>query len=136
MIDRVDKETRSRIMSSVHSENTAPEKAVRSLLHRMGYRFRLHRRDLPGTPDIVFPGRRAAIFVHGCFWHGHGCNIGKLPKSRVEYWHAKIVVNQERDRRKQAALGACGWRFTVVWQCELKDSMVLEAKLRTFLEES
>jgi len=99
----------------------------------MGYRFRLHRKDLPGTPDIVLPGRRAAIFVHGCFWHGHGCRIGQLPKSRLDYWLPKIEANRERDRRKGGALEAAGWRVLTVWQCEIRDLDVLQERLWIFL---
>ena len=121
-------------MQSVKGKDTAPEMAVRSLLHRLGYRFRLHRRDLPGTPDIVLPGRRAAIFVHGCFWHGHGCSIGRLPKSKLDYWQPKIEANRARDVRKRVELEAAGWRVAEVWQCELKDVELLGARLRAFLE--
>lgn len=90
MTDRLSPERRRYLMQQVRSKNTRPEKAVRSLLHSIGYRFRLHRKDLPGTPDIVFPSRRLVLFVHGCFWHGHGCRIGQLPKSRLDYWSPKI----------------------------------------------
>lgn len=134
MVDRLDPERRSRLMRQVKGKNTRPEMVVRSLLHRLGYRFRLHRKDLPGTPDIVFPSRRIALFVHGCFWHGHGCRIGQLPKSRLDYWKPKIEANAERDRRKQAALTSEGWRVAVVWQCELADKEALTEKLRSILE--
>ncbi len=127
------KEQRSRIMKSVGSRNTGPELAVRRLLHHLGYRYRLHRRDLPGKPDIVFPGRRSVIFVHGCFWHGHDCDKGKLPKSRAEYWIAKIKSNQERDARAMARLKETGWRTLSVWQCELKNLDTTERMLRKFL---
>ena len=99
---------RRRIMQSVGQKNTGPEWSVRRLLHRLGYRYRLHRKDLPGTPDIVFPSRRKAIFVHGCYWHGHGCKKGRLPKSNLDYWSPKIDSNKERDRRKQSELEAAG----------------------------
>jgi DNA mismatch endonuclease (patch repair protein) len=121
-------------MQQVKGKDTKPEIIVRSLLHRLGYRFRLHRKDLPGTPDIVFPGRRLALFVHGCFWHGHGCRIGKLPKSRLDYWQPKIAANGDRDRRKEAALTAAGWRVAVVWQCELADREALAVRLRGLLD--
>jgi DNA mismatch endonuclease (patch repair protein) len=111
-----------------------PEVRVRSLLHSMGYRFRLHRKELPGTPDIVFPSRQVAVFVHGCFWHGHGCRIGKLPKSRLEYWRPKIFANRTRDRRKEVSLAASGWRVLTVWQCELKDLEQLAVRLRKGLD--
>ena len=121
-------------MQQVKGKDTKPERIVRSLLHRLGYRFRLHRKDLPGTPDIVFPGRHLALFVHGCFWHGHGCRIGHLPKSRLDYWQPKIAANCDRDRRKEAALAAAGWRVAVVWQCELADREGLAARLRGLLD--
>lgn len=123
-------------MQQVKGKDTKPELTVRSLLHRMGYRFRLHRKDLPGTPDLVFPARRVALFVHGCFWHGHGCRIGRLPKSRLDYWAPKIDANRARDARKQAALAAAGWRVAVVWQCELADIEGLAARLRGVLDPS
>lgn len=133
MTDRLDPAARRRLMQAVKTKDTGPERAVRSLLHRLGYRFRLHRRDLPGTPDIVLPGRRVAIFVHGCYWHGHGCRIGRLPKSRLDYWQAKIEANRQRDDRKADSLAALGWRVLVVWQCELKDEAALAEKLGRFL---
>lgn len=107
--------------------------AIRSALFAAGYRYRLHRRDLPGSPDIVFPGRKKAIFVHGCFWHGHDCPKGRGPKSRQEYWGPKIEANQDRDRRNEAEMKALGWETLVVWQCELKDMETLLARLGTFL---
>jgi DNA mismatch endonuclease, patch repair protein len=121
-------------MQSVGTKNTGPEIDVRRLVHGMGYRFRLHRKDLPGTPDIVFPGRRKVIFVHGCYWHGHGCDKGRLPKSRLEYWGAKVEANCARDRRNEAALVDRGWRVLTVWQCELRDSDALARRLRKFLD--
>lgn len=121
-------------MSRIGSKNTAPELIVRSLLHSLGYRFRLHRKDLPGKPDIVLPGRRKAIFVHGCYWHGHGCKIGKLPKSNLDYWKPKIERNKERDREKRLALENEGWSVLEIWQCETKDRDDLAAQLRVFLE--
>jgi DNA mismatch endonuclease (patch repair protein) len=100
----------------------------------MGYRFRLHRKDLAGTPDIVLPRFGAAIFVHGCFWHGHGCKIGRLPRSKLDYWQPKIGANRERDERKAQTLRGQGWRVLAVWQCELKDEAALAARLRRFVE--
>ena len=123
-------------MQRVKGKDTKPEKLVRSLLHRLGYRFRLHRKDLPGTPDIVFPSRRLVLFVHGCFWHGHGCRIGQLPKSRLEYWRPKIAANRDRDQRQEAALSAAGWRVAVVWQCELVDQANLAVRLQCLLDEA
>lgn len=134
MTDRLDPDRRRRLMQRVKGKDTQPEKIVRSLLHRLGYRFRLHRKDLPGTPDIVFPRRRLALFVHGCFWHGHGCRIGQPPKSRLDYWQPKIEGNRARDQRKEAALAAAGWRVAVVWQCELSDRDSLADRLRHMLD--
>jgi DNA mismatch endonuclease, patch repair protein len=131
MTDRVSKATRSAIMATVKSKNTGPELLVRSWLHRLGYRYRLHRRDLPGSPDLVFPGRKKAIFVHGCFWHGHDCRWGRLPKSRLKYWASKMRANRTRDAEKIASLNALGWGSLVVWQCELKRS---ESALRVILD--
>jgi len=120
-------------MKAVKSRDTTPERVVRSLLHSLGYRFRLHRQDLPGTPDIVLPGRHSVIFVHGCFWHAHGCRIGKPPKSRLDYWLPKLKANQNRDLRKRNDLQAAGWRVLVVWQCELRNIEALTATLQLFL---
>lgn len=132
-MDRLAPSRRRRLMQAVRTKNTEPERAVRSLLHGMGYRFRLHRRDLPGTPDIVLPGRRCAIFVHGCYWHAHGCRIGQPPKSALDYWTPKLAANRARDARKQAELAEAGWRVTVVWQCELRDTSTLVERLEKFL---
>lgn len=120
-------------MQSVRARNTGPEIAVRSLLHKLGYRFRLHRKDLPGTPDIVFPSREKAVFVHGCFWHGHDCSKGKLPKSRTDYWGAKITRNRERDSEVESRMNQIGWTVLTVWQCELRDADALTKKLTEFL---
>nr|WP_290749252.1 very short patch repair endonuclease [Amaricoccus sp.] len=125
---------RSRTMRAVRGRDTGPEMAVRRLLHAMGYRFRLHRADLPGTPDLVFPGRRAAVFVHGCFWHGHDCARGaRAPRRNAEYWAAKIERNRARDAAAAAALAAGGWRSLVVWECGLRDRAGLAAGLAAFL---
>jgi DNA mismatch endonuclease (patch repair protein) len=121
-------------MRAVKAENTSPELLVRSLVHSLGFRFRLHRRDLPGTPDLVFPRLRKVIFVHGCFWHGHDCARGaRVPKTNRAYWMAKVARNAERDGRARAALAKCGWRTLVLWECGLKDRSKLAAKLRRFL---
>lgn len=120
-------------MSRIGSKHTKPELVVRSLLHRLGYRYRLHRKGLPGRPDIAFIGRRKAIFVHGCFWHGHGCKIGKLPKSNLVFWTPKIERNRERDRENRSKLEQIGWAVEEVWQCETKDIQSLEDRLRSFL---
>ena len=127
-------DVRRRTMQAVKSKNTAPEIRVRSLAHRMGYRFRLHRKDLPGKPDMVFPARRKAIFVHGCFWHGHDCARGaRVPKSNRDYWTAKIARNRERDRDSCAALASSGWAALVVWECDLRNEKKLKARVRKFL---
>lgn len=128
-------EQRRRIMQSVKGKDTKPEQTVRHLLHRLGYRYRLHSKSLPGHPDLVFSKRKKVIFVHGCFWHGHGCRIGKLPKSRLDYWEPKIRSNQERDERTRRQIEAMGWKVMEVWQCQLSDSRFLETQLREFLGE-
>lgn len=133
MIDRVSEERRSYIMSRVGSKDTAPEWTVRHLLHRLGYRYRLHASDLPGRPDICFPARRKVVFVHGCFWHGHECRYGRLPKSRIDYWRDKIAANQTRDLDRIVALAGLGWASLVVWQCETRTPDLLTAKLTRFL---
>lgn len=133
MVDRVSQTVRSRIMSSVRAKNTKPELRVRSIAHALGYRFRLHRNDLPGKPDLVFPGRKSVIFVHGCFWHGHTCKREKMPKSNVDFWNEKIVKNRSRDATVQASLAALGWRSLVIWECETKSPDTLMSKLIEFL---
>jgi DNA mismatch endonuclease (patch repair protein) len=123
-------------MALVRSMDTKPEMTVRSLVHSMGYRYRLHCRDLPGKPDLVFRSRRSVVFVHGCFWHRHeGCSLARLPKSKVEFWAVKLEGNRERDARKVAALQEAGWRVFVVWECELKDKELLAQRLQRFLDE-
>jgi DNA mismatch endonuclease (patch repair protein) len=127
-------EVRRRTMQAVKSKNTAPELLVRSLAHRMGYRFRLHGKNLPGKPDLVFPGRRKAIFVHGCFWHGHHCARGaRVPKSNRDYWTKKIARNKERDRAACAALAHSGWTYLILWECGLRNEKGLKARIRKFL---
>ena len=121
-------------MSQVGSKDTKPEMVVRRALHRLGYRYRLHRRDLPGSPDLVFPSRRKVIFVHGCFWHGHGCRWGRLPRSRSEYWKLKVETNRERDIRNLAALAERGWKAITVWQCELKQPRETLDRIVAFLD--
>ncbi len=117
-------------MRAVPGKNSSAELKVRKALTRLGARYRLHRRDLPGSPDIVLPGRRLAIFVHGCFWHGHACRRGaRPPKSNAAYWTAKISRNMARDGAAQAALAAAGWRVEVVWECELRDAEALGERL-------
>jgi DNA mismatch endonuclease (patch repair protein) len=134
MVDHVDPGRRSFIMSSVRTQHTGPEMVVRKLLHGLGYRYSLHRSDLPGKPDLAFPARRTAIFVHGCYWHGHGCRWGKLPKSKLDYWAPKIAANRARDARKRSQLKRAGWRTMVVWQCQLRNLAAAEARMRAFLD--
>lgn len=125
---------RSAIMRAVKSKNTSAELAVRALLREFAPGYRLHRRDLPGVPDIAYLGRRKAIFVHGCFWHGHDCPRGaRIPKSNSAYWRDKIARNRDRDATQEAALSLLGWRRLVVWECELKAPARLSQKLRRFL---
>jgi len=117
--DRVTTAVRSRTMASIKSKDTKPELAIRSILHGRGFRFRLHRRDLPGKPDLVFPGRSAVIFVHGCFWHGHDCHLFSMPKTRRDFWRQKIDRNSERDAAQRRMLAEGGWRVATVWECAL-----------------
>lgn len=132
-MDKISADRRSKLMSRVRTKNTAPELIVRKLLHAMGYRYRLHIKSLPGTPDIVFTKRKKAIFVHGCFWHGHLCKRGSLPKSNVKFWRTKIEKNTTRDERTRQELETLGWQVLVVWQCETKNSEELSLSLREFL---
>lgn len=128
-------EDRSRIMRAVKGRDTSPELVVRKVVHGMGYRYRLHRRDLPGKPDLTFASRRKVIFVHGCFWHGHDCARGaRVPKSNRDYWVSKIARNRERDARSRKKLMQLGWSSFAVWECELRDNMRLRRKLTAFLE--
>lgn len=128
-------ELRSRIMQAVKGRNTSPELLVRSLVHRQGYRFRIHRKDLPGSPDLVFAGRHKVIFVHGCFWHGHNCKRGaRVPKSNTAYWKAKIARNVARDAGNLSQLKLLGWRALIVWECELKSEAQLKSRIGRFLE--
>lgn len=125
---------RSAQMALVRGKDTSPEMVVRRVAHSLGYRFRLHRRDLPGHPDLVFPSRRKVVFVHGCFWHRHpGCKATRTPKTRVEFWQKKFEDNVRRDVAAQKALTDAGWQVLVVWECEVKDIDKLEGRLRNFL---
>jgi DNA mismatch endonuclease, patch repair protein len=134
MTDRISRETRSRNMSRIRSANTAPEWAVRRMLTELGFRYRLHRRDLPGTPDIVFVAKRKVIFVHGCFWHGHArCARASQPASNVNFWAEKISGNKARDRAATSALKRKGWDVCIVWQCELRRPATVQSKLSAFL---
>ena len=134
LVDTVSAETRSAVMSRVRGKDTKPELVVRRLLHTLGYRFRLHRRDLPGTPDIVFPRRRKVVFVHGCFWHHHACHLGRVPKSRQDFWIAKFEENQERDAQNLALLHTAGWRTLIIWECEIAEPNCLVVRIREFLD--
>lgn len=137
MTDRLSRERRSALMKAVPTRNTSPELIVRAILSRRGHRYRLHRRDLPGSPDLVFPGKRKVIFVNGCFWHLHeGCPKGRLPKSRLDYWKPKLDANKLRDAKDISALESLGWKVLVVWQCETKDPPSLLARLEDFLRPS
>jgi DNA mismatch endonuclease (patch repair protein) len=129
-------EIRRRTMQAVKSKNTAPELLVRRLTHAMGYRFRLHRKGLPGKPDLVFPGRHKAIFVHGCFWHGHDCARGaRVPKTNREYWEKKISRNRERDKKHLSELLTDGWKTLVIWECRLHKKK-LSGQIRRFLNDT
>lgn len=119
-MDTVDKATRSRIMSSVGQRDTGPEMRIRCSLHRLGFRYRLHVRELPGTPDLTFPRFKAVIFVHGCFWHAHGCHLSKVPQTRSQFWEDKFNANRCRDEKNTQSLRVAGWRVLVVWQCAIK----------------
>jgi DNA mismatch endonuclease (patch repair protein) len=121
-------------MRAVKSRDTRPELIVRRLAHSMGYRYRLHRTDLPGKPDMVFPARKAVIFTHGCFWHGHKCKRGaRAPKRNADYWAAKIARNKKRDRDTLKQLKAAGWRTLVIWECELRSAEQLSNRLKRYL---
>lgn len=138
MPDTLSPLARSERMARIRSKNTKPEMMVRQLVHRLGFRFRLHRKDLPGRPDLAFMRARKAIFVHGCFWHRHpdpNCPLARWPKSKLEFWRPKLEANRARDDRNCTALLAAGWTFLVVWECELRDREQLENTIRHFLVE-
>lgn len=133
-MDTLSKTERSERMSRVKGRDTTPEIVVRRLVHGLGYRYRLHARELPGKPDIVLRPRRKAIFVHGCFWHRHAnCPLARLPKSRHDFWIPKLEGNRERDARNMKALRAAGWTCTTIWECELRDMARVERHVRAFL---
>ena len=136
MTDNLSAEDRSRCMSHIRSRGMKPERAVRSIVHRAGYRFRLHRRDLPGKPDVVLPKHRSVIFVHGCFWHGHqDCPRSKRPSSNVEFWNRKLDTNLGRDERNRDQLRMLGWSSSVIWECQTKSRDMLLRKLREIVGE-
>jgi DNA mismatch endonuclease (patch repair protein) len=136
-MDTLSQADRSARMARIRGRDTTPEMVVRSLVFLLGYRYRLHRRDLPGRPDIAFGKRKKAIFVHGCFWHRHNdpeCRLARLPKSRLEFWEPKLTANALRDLQNQHALRQLGWQVLVVWECDLRHSEQLENMLVTFLD--
>ena len=134
-MNRVTADRRSEIMRRIRSKDTSIEMTIRRLVHGMGYRYRLHAKDLPGSPDLVFRGRRKIILVHGCFWHRHRkCPLSSTPKTRVDFWKEKFEKNMVRDRRNLRELKKLGWSILVVWQCEIKDKDKLEKMIRLFLE--
>jgi len=134
-MDNLTPEQRGRQMARVRGKDTRPEMAVRRLVFSMGYRYRLHDARLPGTPDLVFPGRGKVLFVHGCFWHRHtNCELARLPKSRLDFWLPKLEGNRKRDLKNQRLLRKSGWRIWVVWECELRDMDKLSRRIRRFLE--
>ena len=134
-MDVLTPEQRHRNMSAIRSKDTKPEVAIRSILHKMGYRFRLHRKDLPGTPDIVLPRLKTVVMVYGCFWHRHPkCRYSTTPSTRIDLWAKKFQINVERDRRTEMALEHLGWRVITVWECELKQPQQLTVRLNRLLD--
>jgi DNA mismatch endonuclease, patch repair protein len=129
-MDIVSPAKRSQMMSGIRGKNTRPELVVRSVAHRLGLRFRLHRKELPGRPDLVFPRHRTAVFVQGCFWHRHDCGLAAVPKTRTEFWLAKFAANVKRDRLCRAELENRGWRVLEIWECETRDARIVERRLR------
>jgi len=137
LADIVDRQRRSEIMSRIGPRDTAPELAVRSMAHRMGFRFRVQKKGLPGRPDLVFARHRLAVFVHGCFWHRHdGCANATMPKTRPDFWQAKFRGNVERDRRNCAQLARLGWRTLIIWECEAEEAARLQSILAAALDHS
>lgn len=128
-MDIVSPEVRSRMMGRIKGKNTGPEITVRKAAHGMGLRFRIHRKALPGNPDLVFPKHRTVVFVHGCFWHRHDCGLAAEPKTRPEFWAAKFKATIDRDLRTRTQLEALGWRVIEIWECEVRDAEILSAKL-------
>lgn len=121
-------------MRAIRSKDTGPEMAVRRLVHGMGYRYRLHDAALPGKPDLVFRGRRKVIFVHGCFWHSHGCKLSHVPQSNLVYWLPKLERNRQRDKENRRALSAAGWSSSIIWECQLTKLKQVAARIRKFLK--
>ncbi len=134
MADVLTPEQRHRNMAAIKSKNTKPEMIVRKVTHSLGFRYRLHRKDLPGKPDLVFPGRRKVIFVHGCYWHSHKCKFGKVqPKTNVGFWRAKRESNMKRDKKNLKELQLIGWKTQIIWECQTKDMLSLKRKISLFL---
>lgn len=132
-MDTISKAARSELMARIRSKNTKPELIVRSQLHRLGFRFRVHRKDLPGKPDIVLPRHHKIILVHGCFWHGHSCPLGSKPKSNQDYWREKIRNNRLRDRRVKRELIKQGWTVLELWECKIRKNVGIKEKLEIFM---
>jgi DNA mismatch endonuclease, patch repair protein len=132
-MDTVSKEVRSALMARIRSKDTNPELVVRSMLHRLGYRFRIHRRDLPGNPDIVLPRHRKIVLVHGCFWHGHSCTLASKPKTNQDYWQQKIKRNRLRDRKVKRDLANQGWQILELWECQIRKGIGLTETLSSFI---
>lgn len=133
VMDKINPEKRSWVMAQVRGFNTKPEKIIRSLLHRLGYRFRIHRKDLPGKPDIVLPKFRTVIFVHGCFWHSHpGCKRARIPENNEDYWLQKLNKNKIRDVQNKILLENNGWHVLIIWECELKNMELMQKRLINF----
>ena len=133
-MDTLTREMRSKQMSLVRSKNTKPELLLRRFVFDLGYRYRIHNKDLPGKPDMVFSSRKEIIFMHGCYWHGHTCRLGRIPKSRVAYWIGKTAGNRDRDKLTLRRLRGMGWRCLVIWECELRDHEALKTRLTRFLD--
>ena len=133
-MDSLTPEKRSRLMARIRDKDTKPEWIVRRLVHSMGFRFRLHRKDLPGAPDLVLPAMSKAIFVHGCFWHRHRCRLTTTPKTNVRFWNNKFSENVLRDKKNIRRLKRAGWAVLVIWECQTNDAALLEKRLAGFLE--
>jgi len=135
MTDVLTPEQRRQNMAAIKGKNTKPEMVVRQLVHRLGYRYRLHRKDLPGKPDLFFPSRRKIIEVYGCYWHMHDCPYGRVvPKTNVEFWQTKRLSNVTRDKKNMKELAKQGWRVLILWECEVKDTTKLQERIRQFLD--
>ncbi len=136
-MDTLSSSQRSERMSRIHAKDTGPELAVRSLVHKMGFRYRLHSRELPGCPDLVFPHRKKVLFVHGCFWHRHNnCRNNRTPKTKLSFWLPKLNANKKRDQKNQTRLKSMGWKSCVVWECELKNKEILAKRIEIYLRET